>query len=317
METYAAPISETLQKYGSCVLPGIGRLELSALPAERSFQDNTLHPPTFKIILTGGGPGPSVVDQIALDEGLDHREAEKRWQNAVAEIRAKLSTGSSVVLNGLGWLNLAENGGITFVSSLPPSLFYDSVPLKPPHEAVAPARELTGESEPLTPVVVSEQPPLSVPEEPMDTREASRARWWIAGSIAVLLVIGWFTYMGTKVRERKKDSLSEILNEKQADQGERLDSMKQSIDSMRTAHRLGRDSIHYKIIIASYDNKEKAEHQYRRMKQWGHPVELIIKKDSTYELAWPFTSRPSDTTVNMVKMMNLYGKNIHIEYDNR
>jgi hypothetical protein len=317
LETYAAEISETLQKYGSCLLPGIGRLELVRLPAERSFQDNMLHPPAFTIVLTApsaGDPQPSVIDQIALSKATAREQAEKEWQKTLQNIREKLSTGSSVPLEGLGWLNLGENGGISFVASFPSALFYPSVPLRPHHE---PGQSLPEAQQPAEALEsFSDTPGIKdTARESLDLKAQSRARWWIAGSIAILLLIGWFTYVGTKVRERKKDTLSEILNQKPADQGEKLDSMKQSIDSMRAAHKLANDSVRYKIIIASYDSKEKAEHQYRKLRGWGHPVELLTK-DSSYELAWPFNSLPGDTTVNMVKMMNLYGKNIHIEYDN-
>lgn len=314
METHAAEISETLQKYGSCVLPGIGRLELVQRSAERSFPDSKLLPPSFHIILTIAPPdsGPSVTDQIAGKKNITPLEAEKEWQNTLQTIREKLSTGSSVPLEGLGWLNLNEKGEIAFVSSLPTSLLYASVPLKPQHEpgrAETEPRQHAAEAAPFNTQADDPEANLS--------RLKTRAgpRWWITGSILILIAIGWFTYKGTKTREKKKVTVKEILNQPPKDEGVKLDSMKQSIDSMRKVRNLSNDSIRYKIIIASYENKDQAENQYKKLRGWGHPVELL-QKNSVYELAWPFTSLPIDTTVNLLKMTNLYGKKVRIEYNN-
>lgn len=319
METHVAEISETLQKYGFCVLPGIGKLELIQLPAERLFQENRLNPPAFNLVLTSHDPNnelpiPSVADQIALSYSLTREEAETKWQNTLQNIKDKLSTGSSVVLHGLGWLNLGEENEILFVSSLPHSLLYTPVSLKPVHDQEPKPDQVPPSHIETTPVKPAEANIME--REPLDLRVQSRARWWIVGSIAVLIVIGWFTYEGTRIRERKKDSISGLINQHETkENAELMDTIDQAIDSAHKALELTDDSIHYLIVIATYDNKEKAEHQYNKMRAWGHPVELI-HHDNNYELGWPFTSLPADTTVNMVKMMNLYGKNIRIEYVN-
>ena len=131
METYATEINEALQKYGRCLLPGIGLLEVIYHPAERSFRDNTLQPPTFELILSHDynqkDKTSSVIGELALSHSFTEEEATHNWENTRDAIKEKLSTGSSVPLEGLGWFNLDEEGHITFASSLKTSLFYQSV----------------------------------------------------------------------------------------------------------------------------------------------------------------------------------------------
>lgn len=319
METYAAEINEALQKYGRCILPGIGLLEVIYHQAERSFNDNTLQPPAFKLILSHGynqkDKTGSVIDEIILSHSFTEEEALKEWEITRDAIKEKLSTGSSVPLEGLGWFSLDEEGNITLVSALKTSLFYQPVYLKSPQDPTpVAAKDSTSSAES---DIVSELPPKEEKTFSFHTRQ-SKARWWIIGSILALIIISWFTYQGTKVRRREKATIKEILTQKpKGDPTVRLDSIKQTIDSMETARKIANDSINYKIIFATYDNRRKAEHQFHKMRGWGHPVELITKDSTHYELAWPFTSLPIDTVVNLVKMMKLYGKDVHIEYDNK
>lgn len=319
METYAAEINEALQKYGRCILPGIGLLEVIYHQAERSFNDNTLQPPAFKLILSHGynqkDKTGSVIDEIILSHSFTEEEALKEWEITRDAIKEKLSTGSSVPLEGLGWFSLDEEGNITLVSALKTSLFYQPVYLKSPQDPTPVAsKDSTSSAES---DIVSELPPKEEKTFSFHTRQ-SKARWWIIGSILALIIISWFTYQGTKVRRREKATIKEILTQKpKGDPTVRLDSIKQTIDSMETARKIANDSINYKIIFATYDNRRKAEHQFHKMRGWGHPVKLITKDSTHYELAWPFTSLPIDTVVNLVKMMKLYGKDVHIEYDNK
>lgn len=323
METYASEINETIQKHGRCILPGIGLLEIIYHPAERSSRDNTLDPPSFEITLSPAYNREerigSIINQIAVTHALTKEEAAKRWESAFNAIKEKLSTGSSVPLEGLGWFNLNEEGRISFVSSVQTSLFYSSVPLKPSHEAIQNETEHTSSAAQANIPAVSVQESVSEEDKIIPlTHKQSRARWWIIGSIVALLIIGWFTYQGTKMRREKKATIKEIITQTPKENPTvLLDSMKQSIDSMEAVRKKANDSIHYKIIFATYDNKNKAEHQFHKLKGWGHPVELIIKDSTHYELAWPYTSLPIDTIVNLVKMMKLYGENVHIEYNNK
>jgi hypothetical protein len=317
LQTYAQEISDVLQQYGRCSLPGIGLLYIIQNVAERSYQDNKLYPPSFSIVLDPA-PQPegttfSIIPQIAFAHAVSPEEAARQWTETAGAIKEKLSTGSSVELAGLGFLNLDEKGRISFAASNQSLSLYDVLPIenaqRPPQKTAAGASGTAG--------TVENEAADASPPFPEPTRQRqSRSRWWIAGSIIILLLIGWFTYRGTVQRKRKATVIKHILKKESATRSlAATDSLKLQSDSVMQHHDLMTDSIHYKIIFAVYDRKEKALRQFHKMRNWGHPVVLVTKDSATFELAWPFTSLRSDTDVNLIKMKKLYGDRVHIEYD--
>ena len=324
MQTYSQEINDALQQYGHCLLPDIGLLYIIRSPAERSYRDNKLYPPSFHISLDPGTQSGrssfSIVRQIAHAHSLSPEEAEKAWTETAAAIKKKLSTGSSVELTGLGWLNLNEEGQPSFTEARFTPIYEplptDFIP-KPPKAVAAPAVLPDEQNEDPAEILPAESN-LTIPSDEKAWRSIN-PRWWIAGSIIALLLVGWFTYKGTIQRREKASALREILNE------ERLSRQTATADSLAllSADSAGKhqpaenDSIHYKIIIAVYNNKSRALHQFNKMRNWGHPVVLDTQDSVTYKLAMPFTSIAADTTVNLVNMMKLYGNKVHIEYDTK
>jgi hypothetical protein len=307
------------------LLPDIGLLHLIRNVAKRSYQENKLYPPSFAVALNPlDRPDPSlysVVSQIAFSQGVPVEEAEKKWAEAARAIREKLSTGSSVELTGLGYLNLNEKGRISFTPFHHPLPLYEAA--EGGHEKPAPAAA-EEPAETAVPVAAPAEeieaaavggPAAAAFEEPRP--RPSRARWWIAGSIVVLLLTGWFTYRGTLMRKEKATAIRHIIRKEKTTKGiAAIDSMKLRADSDSVARETAADidSLHYDIIFAVYQSRERAEHQFRKMRGWGHPVVLITKDSSLYELGLPFTSLAADTAVNLEKMKALYGDRVHIEY---
>jgi hypothetical protein len=307
------------------LLPDIGLLHLIRNVAKRSYQENKLYPPSFAVRLNPlDRPDPSlysVVRQIAFSHSVPAEEAEKRWSETAMAIREKLSTGSSVELPGLGYLNLNEKGRISFTASHQGLPLYEAV--EGGHEKPAPAAEQPASETPVPVPASAEEieastvggPAAAAFQEPRP--RPSRARWWIAGSIVVLLLTGWFTYRGTLLRKEKATTIRHIIRKEKTTKGiAAIDSMKLRADSDSVARQVARDldSLHYDIIFAIYQSRDRAEHQFRKMRGWGHPVVLITKDSSLYELGLPFTSLAADTGANLEKMKTLYGDRVHIEY---
>lgn len=330
MQTFSNDISDTLQLQGQCFLPGIGLLHIVRSPAEKSYQENQLNPPSYEIVLDpsirGGLPASSIERRIADVHGIPIEEATKRWEETAAEIREKLSTGSSVALEGLGFLNIGEEGNISFVGTHVPSPIYTSLSLASLKEmagrAAAPKPTDPETQQPETAQGdVTDNPaswePVDGPAEDMEPGRQPKPRWWIIGSIVVLILVGWFTYRGTMQRRKRATNISRILQKQHVPASQRLavrDSLALKSDSIGNAP-AGDDSIHYFIVIATYKNEDRALRQYKKMRNWGHPVELRTTDSLTYKLAFHVTSLPVDTTVNLVNMMKLYGEKTHIEYD--
>ncbi|TAN19441.1 MAG: hypothetical protein EPN37_03330 [Chitinophagaceae bacterium] len=326
METYSQDISNALQQHGQCVLPNIGLLYIVRNPASRSYQDNKIYPPASEISLIPLSEQDhtyryySIIRQIAFSHSLSEEEAELKWNEAASAIRKKLSTGSSVELPGIGLLNLDNDREITldaeqsFTSSIYQPVSLDEIKsfsLQKSESVTAPAETIDA------PVNEQVQPPENIlPPLQKKKRHREMASWWITGTIMTLLLVGWLTYKGTLKRNKITEAVKNIIARDTTNQTAKKDSMKLKEDTVAQENVIQRDSIHYTIVFAIYNNKEKAMHQYHKIKGWGHPVVLLTKDSSTYELGRPFTTLPPDTTVSLVSMMKLYGDKVHIEYDN-
>ncbi|MGH2644057.1 MAG: hypothetical protein ACRDE2_08920 [Chitinophagaceae bacterium] len=322
METYSSDMNDALQQYGHCLLPDIGLLYITRNPAFRSYQDHKIYPPAYEISLlplTGKEDKfYSITQQISFSHSLAEEEAVSQWQATSITIRTKLSTGSSFELLGIGLLNLDNDRQITLDAANSFWSVYQPVPfgeiksfslpkpesnIEPPAVTDSPKREKDQQEKSIPPVI-----------NKREKRRREMASWWIAATIIALLLVGWLTYKGTLKRNEKMKSLNSIISGARTKRMAKRDSLKLSEDSVAQENAMRHDSIHYTIVFAVYNNKEKAMHQYHKMKGWGHPVVLLSKDTSTYELGMPFTTLPEDTTVSLVSMMKLYGDKVHIEY---
>lgn len=322
MKSYLDQINEALQKHGHCFLPGLGLLHVIHKPASQNFQENKLYPPSQQIVLGTQQKNDekffSIEQQLMFSHQLSAEEAKKEWEKIRDQIKEKLSTGSSIALSNLGYLNLDEERRIQFIQDKDPLTFYDPVPIDLPEKRAEGAR-----SEPAAAAGSEASIPPPEPQPFPDNLDAfqkpeaeKKSRmgpsWWIAGSIIALLIVAWFIYKGTMQRKGKKIALEQHIDSAATPATTPvIDSLKQVSDSIDLAH----DSISYLIVIAIFHNKNKAKHQYEKMRGWGHPVVLKNKDSNTYEMAMPFTSLPGDTTANLEQMKITYGSHAYIEYD--
>lgn len=315
-------MNNALQQYGHCLLPDVGLLYIVRNPAYRSYQDNKIHPPAYEISLIplSGKDDKfySVIQQMAFSHSLPEEEAALKWSEAASAIREKLSTGSSVELPGIGLLNLDNDRRITLDEKRSLISVYQSVSLDEIKSFSIPKAESMAEESGAKDSPQKEEQQeknISPAIHKRNKRHREMASWWIAATIIALLVVGWLTYKGTIKRNEKVAAIKSIIAKDTTRRLAKNDSLKLSKDSVLQENAMRHDSIHYTIIFGVYDNKEKAMHQYHKMKGWGHPVVLVTKGTSTYELGMPFITLPSDTTVSLVSMMKLYGDKVHIEYD--
>lgn len=330
MQTFSSDISDALQLQGRCFLPGIGLLHIVRSPAERSYQENQLNPPSYEIVLDPsyrGGKGEySIAGRIAAVHNLPPEEASRKWEEVARLMREKLAAGASVELEGLGLLSLGEEGTISFVGTHVPTPVYKPLSLdalkgltrKPPLSAVPAASAAMTE---IPEAAAADPAPWNQPETPADMAAPGRQprpRWWIIGSLIILIVVGWFTYRGTMQRKKQASHIAKILDKENTQPARTLstrDSLALLPDTAGALASRGSDSIRYFIVIAEYTNENKALHQYKKMRNWGHAVELRTNDSVTFKLAYAVTSVPADTTVNLVKMMKIYGEKTHIEYE--
>lgn len=281
-----------------------------------------MYPPVYEISLIplSGKDDKfySIVQQIAFAHSLPAAEAAAKWGKASSAIREKLSTGSSVELEGIGLLNLDGDRQISFHAEQSFKSVYQPVPLDEIKSFSLPKPVSTAEKDPVpdSPGKGEQQEKDNLPVIPEKSkRRREMASWWIAATIIALLIVGWLTYKGTMKRNEKAVTFKSIVAKDKTKYLAKSDSAKLSEDSVLQENTMRHDSIHYTIVFAVYNNKDKAIHQYHKMKGWGHPVVLLTKDTSTYELGMPFTTLPPDTTISLVSMMKLYGDKVHIEYD--
>lgn len=322
MKDHLNQINEALQRHGHCFLPGIGLLYIVHKPAQQDFQENKLYSPLQQIALDtqqkNGEKFFSIEQQLMLSNGLSEEEAKKRWEELRDQIREKLSTGSSVALEKLGYLNLDEERRIQFVQDNDPLIFYEPVSIAPLKKPVLETKAGSPDIEEKASQEIAQQAEVVSPPLPVSEKSNAGGKlkigpsWWIAVSIVALLIVGWFIYKGTIQRKGEKLALKQKLDSSAVTAvTPTIDSLKQVSDSIDKAN----DSISYLIVIAVYKNKDKAEHQYKRMKGWGHPVVLKRKDSNTYEMALSFSSLPFDTATNLERMKRTYGSKAFIEYN--
>lgn|GEM_PF-5119971 len=316
MQTYAQDISDALQLYGHCLLPGLGLLTLERKPAERSYPHHQLSPPSFSVqwqpLPVPKHPYYSIVQQIAYAYVLKAEEAAAAWESAEAQILQKLSSGSSVTLAGLGLLNLDEDRKVTFIPWDASLSLYPALALNPENK---PVRKEPVASEPVISEAQSPVPELLENSPPPSESRQARSKWWVIGSIIALLAVGWFTYKGTLQRRKAASNFNEIVAKDSPGQASVHDTT--VVPGAAASEGLATekpDSLHYVIVFADYDNEDRARRQFNRMRNWGHPVVLLTRDSMHYGLGLPFTSMPADTTVNLVKIMKLYGPHAHIVY---
>lgn len=315
-------------------MPEIGLLRLVRTPAEKSYQENRLGPPGLKIILEASHRPTKadypIEEQIARSQGIPIDEAREAWTRTAELIREKLSTGSSVSLSGLGILNIGDEGQISFADTHVPTSLYEPLSVESLKKTATKQPEASKGQLPIAEAPSSDTEAMSPEAEPVPSWEAireeegrkrpdrqPRSRWWIAGSIVALLLVAWFTYKGTMQRRQRRSKIEHILTKENTPSARDLSDMdsEQLKSDTLSQHPAASDSIHYDIVFASYNNKDRALHQYRKMRNWGHPVVLYTQDSIIYKLAMPFTSLPDDTTVNLVNMMKLYGGKTYIEYN--
>lgn len=322
METYAQDMNNALQKYGHCLLPNVGVLYFTAKPAYRSYQDNQVYPPSKEVSLlplsNQSNKFYSIISEIAFSNSLSTEEATRQWEITLTSIKEKLSTGSSISLPGIGLLNLDDDNQITLSTEQTSFSVYQPVPTdiiksfsisksaNPPEQ---PSSENINQAE-------SKQSfPRFLNPGKKSKRKREMAIWWITLTIVALLAVGWLAYWGTMKRKEKEKTFKQIIAKDTSSHPAKLDSIALKEDSVNQKNLTLKDSIHYTVVFAVFDNQEKALRQFHKMKGWGHPVVLINKGPKIYELGMPFTTLPSDTTVSLVSMMKLYGEKVHIEYD--
>ena len=305
MFAYLDDIHDLLQRQGRCLLPHIGLLALERWPAR--LEGQRLLPPGSRAVLRPARPEDeacSLVKVIAERQHLDAAAAAARWEGLAGDILQKLAVGASIPIAGVGWLNINEDGsprldtGNEFPTLYAPLAAQLSEPETPPsggEAAVAPAPD---------PV-----PELFLPRRGAAWWAKYGAATWVSVIVLALGVVIWFTYRGLGARQRRQAAMEEMV-EKSKEPNQTIDSLQQAIDSSASQ---GPDTIAYTIVIGVYHDQVKAARQYNKMKHWGHPVVLLEKASGVFELGIPFRSLPADTTENLEKMRQTYGRQVFLD----
>lgn len=308
MESFLYYITEQLSQEGNSTLPGMGRLHMATDAARWHAQEEKFYPPEKHIVFDETikkDAAPSIIDFVAHHENIAHEVAMQHWEKQSEAWKAGMRSGRPVVIPGVGSLSMDEKENIGFEEKVQ-ALFA-------PVAAVALTRQKVVSID--TDTATENVEEANVPPYPsFDDKAPTLLRWWwIAAGGLVIVALVFFLFFRNRTSRNglvQNNDEQPLQTAAQADSTPASDSAAQN----GTAYLPANDSIHYHIVIGSYTLRDRAEKQYSKMKNWGHPVELLRPDSSRYLLGMSFTSLPADTTVNLINMMKLYGSSVYIVY---
>ncbi|MBN8685602.1 MAG: hypothetical protein J0M10_01235 [Chitinophagales bacterium] len=174
-----------LLRYKQVTLPGIGRFELSRIPATVNFPEKRIDAPAYKVTHLASGAAPSHAFFTWLGSALQvsEREAVIRFNDFAFDLKKSISKGAVITWNGVGQLSKGLAGNIRFVAD----------PFSAAEKAVSAERLIREKA--AHKVRVGEQERSSEEMEAfLNQPEAKRDFWWawaLAAGILAVMYIGW------------------------------------------------------------------------------------------------------------------------------
>lgn len=165
-------VAHRLYNLKTCLLPGVGTLNLVTEPAEADFINSSILSPRQRIVFEGSQNGVSGNELSAFAHQLHH----------------ELEQNAEVLLPGIGKLSKTGNGDITFEAESVPDSFYPSVHTVRVIRQDATHQILVGDKE-TTNVVMTEY---------FNETVSNKEKWWIwAAALAVvgIAILAWYFYV--------------------------------------------------------------------------------------------------------------------------
>jgi nucleoid DNA-binding protein len=298
-----------LLKNEYCFLPGIGSLMVQKRPAVYNKETKEMLAPAYDIVYRqeGGSIDDSFANFIANNERISIAHAANHLKDFCAAAKADLKEGKSVIIPGIGSLQL-NNGGIQFVKD--PSLHIEgrAIPYFRNSDAVTAKKE-----EALSNII--ERTNIREPKANEQIEyKAPSVNWGKIGAMAGILVIliaaGVYLFMTLNKNKAEEAPVSDTVPQEAVPPAVIVpDTTAPAADtSVSVAPATNADgTIQYKVALNSYPTRQGAEGRANKLKSYGHPeVEVFAKDSGSYFVVIPVTSLVSDTTKVVDSLRRLY-----------
>ncbi len=317
-----------LLKHNKCFVHGLGTLEMRTKSA--TYDGESLHGPIKEILLsTSGNIDEALSNFIATNEQISISKATKELHKFSDDAKQRIAQGETVPIPALGKL-AEENGKIYFITA--PQLQFRpeaiKAPKSPPRRSEPSA--VSGFTLPQQPQMPQPgyqqqpvQPQMPQPQEgqqeaPDNGRKLNWARIILVLLILVLLAaatfIGWKFYSDMQHGNRNNTpppppqeeyfddalpvedempSLAESDSLTTDTTNSNLSGTKP--DTVSTLAEPTELTIKMKVILNTYDSKERAHKRYRQLTSYGNKVEMIQDDTNYFFIAMPITASAKDT----------------------
>ncbi|MEZ5015423.1 MAG: hypothetical protein R2800_00070 [Flavipsychrobacter sp.] len=317
-----------LLKHNKCYVNGLGTLELKSKPA--TYDGESLHAPIKEILLsTNGNIDESLSNFIATNEQISISKATKALNEFSEKAKQEIAAGNTVAIPALGKL-AEESGKAYFITApqlqfRPPAIKAPKSPAKRPETTIGgfTLPQQTPIPQPVTPGY--QQQTSHIPDAPSLEEEEPKLNWVRIVLVALIVILlaaagflGWQFYNqmnGNKASTTPpptptEELLNQTLPEEETlpvvspvdtttsdstatNEAEPEEEVVEESTSMIEATPV---TLKLKVILNTYDSKERAHKRYRQLKSYGNNVEIIKEDTNYYFVAMPISASPSDTS---------------------
>lgn len=310
-------IQDVLFRQQVCIVPGIGTFTLQHIPAQYNVVDKSLDPPgqrvTFEEKWTDDG---SCLEWISLKENLVPAIASRKLEKYLEDLKARLQSGRTLQLPGIGTLQADPLGHISFspenLPGRPDTLRLQPV-LRP--ETSAPVTAATPEAENIE---VVEHYTETVPPWELEEQQSRFKWWWVAIPIAAALVataIWWF--VNNQVPAESSAENGGVTTPVTTDTMSLPAGVTQTDTAGMAAAPAPTDTLSYYIVFGTYASQAAANKRKNDLK--GAPLDIDVYRtnDSTkWKVRIKYRSTAADTAANVKHVKAFYGgkHDVYVEF---
>lgn len=269
-----------LLKNRFCYIPGMGNLEIKKIPA--TYDGNVLNPPVYDIFITPSGAiDDSLANFIATNEKISIANASNAIRNFATESKAALQRGTTIVIPSIGHF-VDINGKIQFITDA--NFKFTPTPLPVVKQA---------------PHTIQEEKP-EPDQQPLYSGAVThrRANWGKIIMIAIIAgaVIGAVIAGINFVSKRPSNTPPEATTATPVTTVEPLtDSATMAEPAAQPAETAAPGQL--KVILNTYNTKEKAQSRQSKLTSFGNTVEMIEKDSNTFYIVMPIAATADTTRV--------------------
>ena len=314
-----------LLKNNKCYVHGLGTLEIKRKSAK--YDGESLHASNLEVALSiTGNIDESLANYIATNEQISISKATKSLNDFSDNVKAKILEGETVVIPSLGEI-AEQNNNMYFITApqllfTPPSIKAPKTTVNNTDEALASIPQQTQANFP--PVHTQPQSGYATspqPQQPTAHNEEDSGKINWGRIILVLLILGaliagtyyvWTKYLNPQQRTQTitppaipdSDNNTETNNANNTApiihdslDNSLIDSTGTNIADTTNTTLLDdtKNTVQLRVILNTYDKKDRATKRYKQLKSYGNKVEIIEEDTNYFFIALPIVASPSDT----------------------